>query len=71
MEFLTFVNEFLKENLGEFGPLILVGVLGLFMVLITIPLMLNQPEDPLKKLQRSTAPPKKNKKSLNSQFSDP
>ncbi|WP_170604690.1 type II secretion system F family protein [Ruegeria arenilitoris] len=62
MEFLTFVNEFLKENLGEFGPLILVGVLGLFMVLITIPLMLNQPEDPLKKLQRSTAPPKKNKK---------
>jgi len=62
MEFLTFINEFLKEHLGEFGPLIVVGVLGLFMILITIPLMLSQPEDPLKKLQRSQAAPKNNKK---------
>ena len=62
MEFLNQVNEFLTQHLGEFGPLIVVGVLGLFMILITIPLMLNQPEDPLKKLQRSTTAPKKTKK---------
>ncbi len=62
MEFLNQINELLKQNLGEFGPLIVVGVLGLFMILVTIPLMLNQPEDPLKKLQRSNSAPKKSKK---------
>lgn len=62
MEFLSQANEFLKLHLGEFGPLIVVGVLGLFMILITVPLMLNQPEDPLKKLQRSNAAPRANKK---------
>ncbi|RLK11430.1 type II secretion system F family protein [Ruegeria conchae] len=62
MEILSQINELLKTHLGEFGPLIVVGILGLFMILITVPLMLNQPEDPLKKLQRSNAAPKKSKK---------
>ncbi len=62
MEFLNQINELLKQNLGEFGPLIVVGVLGLFMILVTVPLMLNQPEDPLKKLQRSNSAPKTSKK---------
>lgn len=62
MEILTQLDDLLKLHLGEFGPLIVVGVLGLFMILVTIPLMLNQPEDPLKKLQRSTAAPKNDKK---------
>ncbi|WP_170426702.1 type II secretion system F family protein [Ruegeria arenilitoris] len=62
MEFLTQVNTILTDTLGPFGPLIVVGVLGLFMVLVALPLMLNQPEDPLKKLQRSTAAPKAGKK---------
>jgi tight adherence protein C len=53
VEFLNAANEYLKLHLGDFGPLIIVGVLGLFMVLVTIPMMLNQPEDPLKKLKRS------------------
>ncbi len=61
MEFLNQINDLLKQHLGEFGPLIVVGVLGMFMILITIPLLLNQPEDPLKKLQKSTAPPKATK----------
>lgn len=63
MEFLTSISDFLKFHLGEFAPVIVVGVLGLFMVLLTIPVMLNQPEDPLKKLNRATADPKKAKKS--------
>ena len=59
MQFLSNINTFLTDQLGPFGPLIVVGVLGLFMILLTIPLMLNQPEDPLKKLKRSTEAPKK------------
>ena len=61
MEFLTQINDFLTENLGEFGPLIVVGILGLFMILLTVPMMLNQPEDPLKKLKRDIDPKTKKK----------
>ncbi|MFK7751874.1 MAG: type II secretion system F family protein, partial [Sedimentitalea sp.] len=53
MEFITQINDYLTANLGEFGPLIVVGVLGLFMVLITVPLLMSQPEDPMKKLKRN------------------
>jgi len=56
MEFLTQINDYLTNELGEFGPLIVVGALGLFMILLTIPMMLNQPEDPLKKLKRNQNP---------------
>lgn len=62
MEFLTQINDMLTANFGEFGPLIIAGVLGFFMILVTVPLILSQPEDPLKKLQRSNAAPKKTKK---------
>ncbi|TDK48038.1 type II secretion system F family protein [Antarcticimicrobium luteum] len=59
------INDFLTGQLGEFGPLIVVGVLGMFMILLAVPLLLNQPEDPLKKLKRDTekaaAPPAKKK----------
>lgn len=61
MEFLANINDLLTQQLGEFGPLIVVGVLGLFMILVTIPLILNQPEDPLKKLQRSNSAPRRAK----------
>ncbi|MFC4667440.1 type II secretion system F family protein [Seohaeicola nanhaiensis] len=53
MEFLEQINALLTDQLGEFGPLIVVGGLGVFMILLVIPLMMNQPEDPMKKLQRS------------------
>jgi tight adherence protein C len=56
MQFLSGINDTLTESLGEFGPIIVVGVLGLFMILLTIPLMLNQREDPLKKLKRDSEP---------------
>ncbi len=46
------INAILTSQLGEFGPLIAVGVLGLFLILLTIPFLLNRPEDPLKKLNR-------------------
>ncbi len=62
MELLNQINDLLTEHLGELGPLIVVGVLGLFMILLTIPFILNQREDPLKKLQRRNAAPKETKK---------
>lgn len=61
MEVIKNINDLLTRELGDFGPLIVVGVLGLFMILVTIPIMLNQPEDPLKKLQRDTNPKAKKK----------
>jgi len=67
MNFLNAINDFLTGQLGEFGPLIVVGVLGMFMILLTIPLLLNQPEDPLKKLKRDSqehAKPKSKKEQL-------
>jgi len=64
MEFLQSINDILTGALGPFGPLIVVGGLGVFMILLVVPLMMNQPEDPLKKLQRNinektTATPQK------------
>ncbi len=68
MEFLASINDTLTQHLGEFGPLIVVGVLGVVLVAVAILLMLNQPEDPLKKLQRSNAAPKTPKKSKKDQL---
>ncbi len=62
MEFLTSINNTLTQHLGEFGPLIVVGVLGFVLIAVAVLLMLNQPEDPLKKLQRNTTAPRKEKK---------
>ena len=60
MGFLESINAFLTDQLGAFGPLIVLGVVGLFMILLTIPLLLNQPEDPMKKLKRDTDPNRAN-----------
>jgi len=40
MEYLTQINDMLTQHLGEFGPLIVVGVLGMFMILVTMPILL-------------------------------
>lgn len=52
MEILEQINDVLTVSLGEFGPLIVVGGLGLLMVLLMIPFLMNQREDPLKKFNR-------------------
>jgi tight adherence protein C len=44
-------NEFLVAQLGELGPLIAAGVLGLLLVLIALPSMLFKRKDPLDKLK--------------------
>lgn len=54
---LTAFNDFLTNALGPFGPLIVVGGLGLAMVLLTIPTFLQRKPDPLDKLKASNAKP--------------
>ncbi|MEO0655046.1 MAG: type II secretion system F family protein [Pseudomonadota bacterium] len=50
---LNSLNTFLTERFGEFGPLLLVGILGLFLILLTLPVLLRKQEDPLDKLRES------------------
>ncbi|KUP92360.1 type II secretion system F family protein [Tritonibacter horizontis] len=50
---ITFVQDALIAQFGEAGPLLALGFLGLVLVAVAVGLLLNQPEDPLKKLQRS------------------
>lgn len=55
MQFLTTINTMLTDTFGDFGPMIAVGALGLMLVLLVIPLMINERQDPLEKLKRSNA----------------
>jgi tight adherence protein C len=47
------MSDLLTNALGPFGPLIAVGVLGLIMIGVTLPVFLNKREDPLDKLKRN------------------
>jgi len=47
------INSFLTDNLGPFGPLLAVGILGMFLILLTVPVLLNKKEDPLDRLKKS------------------
>jgi tight adherence protein C len=55
------INTFLIERFGEFGPLLVVGILGLFLILLTLPILLRKEEDPLDKLKQTNTSPKKTK----------
>jgi tight adherence protein C len=47
------LNNFLTELLGPMGPLLAVGLLGLVMILLTLPIFLRKEEDPLDKLKKT------------------
>ncbi|NNE81831.1 MAG: type II secretion system F family protein [Silicimonas sp.] len=44
-------NTFLTDQFGELGPLLVIGVLGMFLVLLTLPILLKKEKDPLDKLR--------------------
>ena len=48
------IIDVLTDALGPFGPLIAVGTLGVLMILLTIPILLKQRQDPLEKLKRAS-----------------
>ena len=41
------------EQFGELGPLLVVGVLGMFLILLTLPILLKKQRDPLDKLREA------------------
>ena len=55
MELFNTINDKVNELLGPMGMIIIVGVLGFSLVLLTVLLMMRQPEDPLDKLKRSNS----------------
>ena len=54
MEMLTNLKTTLTEQFGPFGPLLAVGILGMFLVLLTLPVLLKKRVDPLDKLRASS-----------------
>lgn len=48
---LSDIQTFLIDNLGPFGPIMVVGLLGLMMVLLTLPVFLKKQSDPLDRLK--------------------
>ena len=55
MGFLDTINSKLIDMLGPFGPLIAVGMLGVLLILLVLPAMLQKQDDPLDKLKRDSA----------------
>ena len=47
------IQTFLTDQFGPFGPLLAVGLLGMFLVLLTLPVLLNKQEDPLDRLKKA------------------
>jgi len=67
MSIFTDISDTLTDTLGPFGPLILVGTLGVVLVLVTIPILIRQSRDPLDKLRKATVsgrPEGRNKQNL-------
>ena len=51
MEMLDTFKTYLTDQLGPFGPVLAVGILGMFLVLLTLPILLRKKVDPLDKLR--------------------
>ena len=57
MTLLNDLNALITSLLGPLGPMILIGTLGVLMIVLTISMMLSQPEDPMAKLKRQAQAP--------------
>ncbi len=53
MEFLNTIQAAIVNLLGPFGPLLVLGFLGITLTLATLPFMLFKKEDPFKRLQKA------------------
>ena len=61
MELISIINETIIAYLGPLGPMILLGSVGILMVVLTVSIMLSQPEDPMTKLKKSVQQPSSKK----------
>jgi tight adherence protein C len=57
MELLNSLSATVTDLLGPLGPVIILGFLGLVLIIITVSLILSQPEDPMSKLKKSVQSP--------------
>ena len=57
MDMIANIHETIVAYLGPLGPMILLGTVGLIMVVLTISIMLSEPEDPMTKLKRQQQAP--------------
>ncbi|WP_428515171.1 type II secretion system F family protein [Roseovarius sp.] len=48
------ISQFMTDTLGPFGPLIAVGTLGVLLVLLTIPILIRESNDPLDKIKKQS-----------------
>ena len=62
MEYLEQIQTLITDNLGPYGPLLVVGFLGVFLILITLPVLLRKEVDPLDRLRASADEGQKGKK---------
>ncbi|MEE9428722.1 MAG: type II secretion system F family protein [Paracoccaceae bacterium] len=53
------IETLLTEQLGPFGPLLAIGIVGMFLILLTLPILLKKRVDPLDKLRSGNAQPEK------------
>ena len=44
-------NTFLTDQFGELGPLLIIGVLGMFLILLTLPILLKKQKDPFDQIR--------------------
>lgn len=51
MSFLASMNDLLIEQLGPFGPLMAMGMLGVLMILLALPVLLSRAKDPFDRLR--------------------
>jgi tight adherence protein C len=56
MEFLSSINAFLTDKLGDMAPLLLVGALGIVLIVVALPTMMKKPPDEFARIksQRDT-----------------
>jgi tight adherence protein C len=54
MQFLSNIQATLTDVMGPFGPLIVVNTLGVLLILVTIPLLIKDSQDPLEKLKKKS-----------------
>ena len=51
---MEYIQNLITEYLGPFGPLLIIGLLGVFLVLLTLPILLKKEVDPLDRLKGSS-----------------
>ena len=56
------IQTMITDILGPFGPLMIVGLLGVFLILMTLPILLKREVDPLDKLKAGNLAAEKKKK---------